>query len=94
MRKVAQMASKCGAMSIEHNVNAAAAAAAAAQHDVDGFVIKHPKSNALAHTPAYTHTETDKHAQLQLCYFWSDRRRAVCDAAGAGDGQYESKMFL
>lgn len=46
MRKVAQTASKCGAMSIEHNVNAAAAAAAAAQHDVDGFVIKHPKSNA------------------------------------------------
>lgn len=57
MRKVAQTASKCGAMSIEHNVNAAAAAAAAAQHDVDGFVIKHPKSNALAHPYTCIHTQ-------------------------------------
>lgn len=35
----------------------------------------------------HTHKETDKHAELQLCYFWSDRRRAVCDAASAGDGK-------
>lgn len=32
----------------------------------------------------HTHKQTDTHAQLQLCYFWTDRRRAVCDAAGDG----------
>lgn len=53
MRKVAQTTSKCGAMSIEHNVNAAAVA----QHDVVGFVIKHPKSNALAHPYTCIHTQ-------------------------------------
>lgn len=76
MRKVAQTASKCGAMSIEHNVNAAAAAAAAAQHDVDGFVIKHPKSNALAHPYTCIHTHRDRQTCSTAAVLFLERPQA------------------
>jgi len=91
MRKVAHTATKCGAMSIEHNVDAAAAVAATAlQFRHLASKIKYTRIHLHTYICTCKHTHTHiikcmrgrrrrrRRLRLRLlCYFCSKRRRQV-----------------